>query len=124
MPKLLVIDDEVDLGELIAEVAEDAGVEVRTLSDSAEVSDAVAAFQPDAIMLDLMMPGTDGVELLRTLTGRLAGVKIALMSGSDARVLGAAQRLGAAHGLNIIATLEKPFEIAKIRATIATLTTA
>ena len=121
MAKLLIIDDEIDLCELIAEVAEAAGVEVRTISDSALVAEMVATYQPDAIMLDLMMPGTDGVELLRTLSAQLGQAKIALMSGSDARVLGAAQRLGAAHGLRIIATLEKPFEISTIRSTVAQL---
>ena len=122
MKKILIIDDEIDLCELIAELAEDAGLDVRTLSDSAEVAETIAAFQPEAIMMDLMMPGTDGVELLRQLSSQLKGVRIALMSGSDARVLGAAQRLGAAHGLTILTTLEKPIEIAAIRAAIATLT--
>ena len=122
MTKILIIDDEIDLCELIGELAEDAGLEVRTLSDSAAVAETLAAFQPQAIMMDLMMPGTDGVELLRQLSDQLKGVRIALMSGSDARVLGAAQRLGAAHGLNVVTTLEKPIEIAAIRAALQALT--
>jgi EAL domain-containing protein (putative c-di-GMP-specific phosphodiesterase class I) len=116
MPKLLVVDDEVDIGELITELAEDRGIDVRAVSDSAEVAGMLDTFAPDAIMLDLMMPGTDGVELLKTLADKVKGARIALMSGTDARVLNSARRLGSAHGLNIVKTLEKPLEISVIRA--------
>jgi len=115
MKKLLVIDDEVDIGELIAELATERGFDVRTVSDSGEVEAMLNEFTPDAIMLDLMMPGTDGVELLKTFVDKVRGAKIALMSGTDARVLNGTRRLGEAHGLNIIRTLEKPLEIATIR---------
>jgi DNA-binding response OmpR family regulator len=115
MVKLLVIDDEADLGELIAELAEDRGFEVRTVADSAEVGDVIAAFTPDAIMLDLVMPGVDGVELLKTFVDSVKNAKIVLMSGTDSRVLNSTRRLGEAHGLNIIKTLEKPLEISAIR---------
>lgn len=122
MPKLLVVDDEIDICELIAELAEDKGLDVRTVSDSDEVAGVLADFTPDAIMLDLMMPGTDGVELLKTLADKVKNAKIALMSGTDARVLNSARRLGSAHGLNIIKTLEKPLEIAAIRGALDELT--
>ena len=115
MPNLLVIDDEVDIGDLIAELAEDRGFTVRTVSDSSEVEAVLNEFTPDAIMLDLMMPGTDGVELLKTFVDKVRGARIALMSGTDARVLNGTRRLGEAHGLNIIKTLEKPLDIATIR---------
>lgn len=122
MAKLLVVDDEIDICELIAELAVDKGLDVRTVSDSEAVAGVLADFTPDAIMLDLMMPGTDGVELLKTLADKVKGAKIALMSGTDARVLNSARRLGSAHGLNIVKTLEKPLEIAAIRQTLDELT--
>lgn len=122
MPKLLIVDDEIDLCDLIAELADDAGLTVMTVSDGSAVEAAVTDFAPDAMLLDLMMPGTDGVELLTRLADKLKGVTMALMSGSDARVLNSARRLGSARGLNIIATLEKPLEIALIRDTLAALT--
>lgn len=124
MQKILIVDDEIDLCELIGELAEEAGLAVTTVSDSGAVADTIANFAPDALMLDLMMPGMDGVELLRMLAEQLKGTKIALMSGSDSRVLNSARRLASAHGLNIIATLEKPLEISLIRQTIAALTTS
>lgn len=113
--RLLVIDDEIDICETISELAAAKGLEVATISDPAKVSDKIAEFSPDLIMLDLLMPGTDGVELLRVLAEQVKEAKICLMSGSDARVLNSARRLGSAHGLNVVAALEKPLEISAIR---------
>jgi len=116
--RLLVVDDEEDICETIAEIAESRGFEVAIISDPALVAEKLDAFTPDIIMLDLMMPGTDGVELLRVLVDRVKNAKICLMSGSDTRVLNSARRLGSAHGLDVIAALEKPIDITTLRATL------
>lgn len=116
--RLLVIDDEEDICETIGEIAESRGFEVATISDPALVSAKLDEFTPDVIMLDLMMPGTDGVELLRVLVDRVKNAKICLMSGSDSRVLNSARRLGSAHGLDVIAALEKPIDITLLRTTL------
>lgn len=116
--KLLVIDDEEDICETIGEIAETRGFEVAMISDPALVSAKLDEFTPDVIMLDLMMPGTDGVELLRVLVDRVRNAKICLMSGSDSRVLNSARRLGSAHGLDVIAALEKPIDINLLRTTL------
>lgn len=116
--KLMVIDDEEDICETIAEIAEARGFTVTTISDPAQVAERIVSATPDFIMLDLMMPGTDGVELLRMLVDRVRNVKICLMSGSDTRVLNSARRLGSAHGLDVVAALEKPLEISQLRATL------
>ncbi len=116
--RLLVIDDEEDICETIAEIAETRGFEVAMITDPALVSAKLDEFTPDIIMLDLLMPGTDGVELLRVLVDRVRNAKICLMSGSDARVLNSARRLGSAHGLDVIAALEKPIDINILRTTL------
>ncbi len=116
--RLLIVDDEEDICETIAEIAESRGFEVATTSSPASVADKLDEFKPDVIMLDLMMPGTDGVELLRVLVDRVKNAKICLMSGSDTRVLNSARRLGSAHGLDVIAALEKPIEIESLRTTL------
>ncbi len=113
--RLLVIDDEEDIGETIADIAAAHGFEVTTLCDPTKAEKKLEEFTPDVIMLDLMMPGIDGVELLRLLVDRVKDAKIILMSGSDTRVLNSARRLGSAHGLDVIATLEKPIDIAVLR---------
>ncbi|MDD5585848.1 MAG: response regulator, partial [Alphaproteobacteria bacterium] len=113
--RLLVIDDEEDICETIGELAAAKGLEVATISDPAKVAEKIVSFVPDLIMLDLLMPGTDGVELLRLLADQVKNAKICLMSGSDTRVLNSARRLGSAHGLDVVAALEKPLEISSIR---------
>ena len=57
------------------------------------------------------MPGIDGVELLRLLSEKAKTAKLCLISGSDTRVLNSARRLGSAHGLDVVAALEKPLSI-------------
>lgn len=116
--RLLIVDDEVDICELIADVADTRGFETKTISDPSKVEEALMEFKPNCIMLDLMMPGTDGVELLRNLGDHIKGCAIVLMSGHDVRVLNSAKRLGSAHGINVIGVLEKPIEIATLRETL------
>lgn len=112
--RMLVIDDEEDICDLIAEIAGRRGMEVKTISNPERVQALVVDFAPDVIMLDLMMPGIDGVELLRMLADVSKTTKICLMSGSDTRVLNSARRLGSAHGLEVIAALEKPLAVSAL----------
>ncbi len=122
--RILIVDDEVDICELIGDVAETRGFDVKTISDPSLVEQTLLEFKPHSIMLDLMMPGTDGVELLRTLGDHIKGCAIVLMSGHDVRVLNSAKRLGSAHGINVIGVLEKPIEVPTLRDTLDMLAKA
>jgi EAL domain-containing protein (putative c-di-GMP-specific phosphodiesterase class I)/ActR/RegA family two-component response regulator len=114
--RMLVIDDEEDICEIITELGERRGLEVKAISNPEKVGPTLAEFKPEFILLDLLMPGTDGVELLRLLAEHVKTAKLCLISGSDARVLNSARRLGSAHGLDVIAALEKPLNIAALNA--------
>jgi EAL domain-containing protein (putative c-di-GMP-specific phosphodiesterase class I) len=122
-PRLLIVDDEADICELVADVAEARGFEVKTLTDPGQVEAVLQEFKPQALMLDLMMPGTDGVELLRNMGDSIRGVAVVLMSGHDSRVLNSAKRLGAAHGINVVTTQEKPLQVESLRETLDKLKT-
>ena len=120
--RLLIIDDEEDICDLIAEIGERRGLETRTTCNTDNISQILTEFTPDVIMMDLMMPGTDGVELLRLLSTKAKNAKLCLISGSDARVLNSARRLGSAHGIDVVAALEKPLSIQTLNSFFDTMT--
>ena len=106
--RLLVIDDEPGICEFVKEVAEANGFEVAIAQDHQEFQASYRSFKPSLIVLDLMMPEVDGIELLRFLAKEECRAQILLASGLDTRVLSTAKRLGASQGLNMLGTLQKP----------------
>lgn len=106
--RLLIVDDEPAFGNFVASVGEGLGFDVLVTERAEEFLQRLSVFKPTALVLDLNMPGTDGVELLRSLaTAKFEGA-IVLISGEDGRVLNTAERLGRARGLNMAATTQKP----------------
>ncbi len=110
-PTLLVADDEKEIGEIFRALAEDLGFEVTCVTEGSEVVDKVDRLRPTVIALDLRMPGTDGVEVIRELGRRGCSAAIILMSGMDQRTLSSVQALGKELSLEIGGTLTKPASI-------------
>jgi len=110
-PSLLVADDEKEIGEIFRALAEDLGFDVTCVSEGSEVVDLVDRMRPTVIALDLRMPGTDGVEVIRELARRSCKAAIVLMSGMDQRTLSSVQALGKELNLEIGGTLTKPASI-------------
>jgi CheY-like chemotaxis protein len=67
MTKVLVVDDTPDMVRLIRKVVEDQGHDVLEADNGPAALAIVAAERPDVILLDVMMPGMDGIEVLRRL---------------------------------------------------------
>ena len=67
MTKILVIDDEPSILHLVSAYLKPEGFEVYTASDGNAGLKSARAFKPDLIILDLMLPGIDGIELLSRL---------------------------------------------------------
>lgn len=63
--RILVVDDETDLAQLVAEYLRKAGLEVAVRHDGTEALAAVRDFTPDVLVLDLGLPGIDGIEVCR-----------------------------------------------------------
>jgi len=79
--RILVVDDEEPVRELLCEILEGEGVEVTTAANGAE---ALARFEPgrfDAVLTDLGMPGMNGWELLRRVSERDRQVPLAVITG-------------------------------------------
>ena len=67
MPTILVVDDHEEIREALAEILEEDGHAVLLAIDGQSALDVVAATPPDVILLDIAMPGMDGLETLRRL---------------------------------------------------------
>ena len=112
-PTVLIVDDERDVAETIGAIAEQLGYQVSVLTDS-------RAFEStyhdgfDVVVIDLIMPNKDGVELLRHLGQRGCASRLVLMSGFDAAVLSSARALASAHGLQVAYELPKPFQLERL----------
>lgn len=62
---ILIIDDDAGLIDLLTEYLEEAGFEVSHALDGNRAPDLIGAGQPDLVILDIMLPGKDGLEVLR-----------------------------------------------------------
>lgn len=107
-PRLLVIDDEPQLGAFVAAIARETGFAPKVTTDDGEFRREFLEDRPAMVVLDLGMPGMDGVELLRFLAEQDYHAPILIVSGFDRRVLDSAFGLGEALGLTMAGPIEKP----------------
>jgi CheY-like chemotaxis protein len=114
-PTLLIVDDEPDVRQLVRDVAEPMGWTVTEASSGRELMDSYASVVPDAILLDIIMPDMDGIEVLNWLAEQRTSARIAVMTGYSATYTEVASALGTSQGLNIAHNLHKPFSIADLR---------
>ena len=70
MAKVLIVDDEVGIRELLREILEDEGYAVETAENGLQANERLEAERPDVILLDIWMPDVDGITLLRQWMGR------------------------------------------------------
>jgi DNA-binding NtrC family response regulator len=110
MANILVVDDELGIRDLLTEILTDEGHTVDTADNAAQARKARVANQPDLVLLDIWMPDTDGVTLLKEWSATaLLTMPVVMMSGHatiDTAV--EATKIGA-HSF-----LEKPITLQKL----------
>ncbi len=112
--RVLVIDDDNTVCELVSALARTMGLNCDATKDPATFLDRVTP-ETSLILLDLMMPGMDGIEVLRLLGERRCKARILLMSGMDKRVLETAEKLAHSLGLAVVGHLQKPFPLPELK---------
>ena len=117
-PRLLIIDDDPGVLSIVAGIGRASGFDVSEC-DGEDTLDACLAQAADLIILDLVMPVVDGVEIIERLAGSHSTARLVLVSGQDRRVLASASRLATAHGLKVAAVFAKPFKNAELRQCLA-----
>jgi len=114
--RLLVIDDQPDLCEFIAEVAMHVGYETRAVTDAQSFRRTFEEFRPTLVVLDLQMPEADGIELLRFLAEHNSRAHVLVASGMDSRILQTAEQMGRSRGLSMLGALRKPILLSDLEA--------
>jgi two-component system OmpR family response regulator len=89
-PRILVVDDDADLRGLVADFLRANSLDVDTAANGAEMDARIAAARFDLVILDLMMPGEDGLSILRRLRkpGGPAVIMLSAMGEDTDRIIG------------------------------------
>jgi two-component system nitrogen regulation response regulator NtrX len=78
---VLIVDDERDIGQTLGGILEDEGYRVHAVSNGEEALEAIRHDRPDLVMLDIWMPGMDGLETLAKLKERYPELQVIMISG-------------------------------------------
>ncbi len=115
MKSILVVDDEIGIRELLSEILFDEGYQVYQSENAAEARAFRLEREPDLVLLDIWMPDTDGVTLLKEWVEQdLLTMPVVMMSGHGTiETAVEATRIGA------VDFLEKPISLQKLLSTIA-----
>ena len=116
--RLLVCDDEPDFRFFLRKFAEMSGLAVREVERSADCVRAVKEFKPDIVVLDIVMPPPDGIEIVRALAQAGYRGRIIMTSGYNPHYMQAASVFGRQEGLEI-RSLPKPVSALDLEAAIA-----
>jgi len=116
---VLIFDDEIAIARSTALMVQHLGMDAISVTNPEAFFQAVSDWRPTHIILDLIMPGMDGVEVLQSLAKQGCTASIALSSSVGKRVLSAAQRSASEHGLRIAEVLPKPLTLAALQSFLA-----
>ena len=114
--KLLIVDDEADFADFVLSASLTLGYEARVCNDCASARATLDEFTPDLMVLDIVMPGEDGIEFLNWFSHQSFDTKVILVTGFNPHYMEMAQKLSALSGTQVITTLQKPVHLQALRA--------
>lgn len=110
MSKILVVDDQVIVQCLLIETFREDQHEVETAANGAEALRLLIAFEPDLILMDIKIPGMNGIEILRQIRTLDSRVTLIIMAS-----YGDPQAIKQLKDFGIIYYVDKPFDLFKLR---------
>lgn len=118
-PRLLVIDDDLPTGTLFRRIAEKMDYSVEVTDSAVLAQEVFTRFHPQVIILDLVMPDVDGIEMVRWLTGVGFNGRVIMVSGYSESYLQAAVTMLKARGVEDAMALTKPISVEALRECLA-----
>lgn len=107
--RLLVVDDQKGVTKIVRTVAADLGYDVREVNDPNAATEAFTNFKPHALMLDLIMPEKDGLDILNEVLVVDPDVQVVLTSGYGETYLKLGEGVSKFHRDGGVRILRKPF---------------
>ncbi len=120
--RLLIVDADAGLTRVVALTAEWLGLTTLQVNDPMRAIDVFIDFQPEAVMIDLLMPEKDGIDLLDEIMLTGLPTRVIQTSGNGEELLPLAQDVLAFHGAQAAVLLQKPFRRAELVAALTRLT--
>ena len=117
--RLLVVDDDPEFGEFVRKVALQVTYQVEVVTDGNAFKRCHEKFKPTIVMLDIVMPGVNGIELVQWLAERKFTVHLIISSGYAPMHTELARNLLQDKGLRSVTSLPKPVTPAELRAALA-----
>ena len=122
--RLLVVDDNRAFGEFVRKVASGAGYEVEVTADGQAFKSRYRGFGPATVIIDLVMPEIDGIELVQWVAAHKAPARVIVVTGFAPEYALLAKMLGEGRGLATVTALIKPVRTARLRRVLAEPTPA
>jgi EAL domain-containing protein (putative c-di-GMP-specific phosphodiesterase class I)/ActR/RegA family two-component response regulator len=109
--KCVVVDDDAGVRALLYSILGECNLDLRGFGSAAEAIEACHRDPPDYIILDIVLRGSDAVDVLRALATQNYRGAVQLISGRDLTLLKQVTQVGEQHGLHMVPPLHKPFHI-------------
>jgi DNA-binding response OmpR family regulator len=109
--KILIVDDETAVSDTLALIFEKNGFTVRVAYSAEQAIETIASWSPDLALLDVMLPGMNGVDLAIVLKENHPHCRLLLFSGSESAVAMLAEAGKRGHIFDILAKPAHPLEL-------------
>jgi len=107
--KLLMIDDDAGIAKVVELASRDYGIEFKAIGTPLTAVAEFTDFRPDIVILDLIMPGKDGIDVLNEILATGISTRIVLTSGYGDTYLRLARSVAKFHETAQVDVLRKPF---------------
>lgn len=114
-PTLVIVENNEAMCELVREVAKELGFRTRCFHSGDQFLETPDALHSDVLVLDLNMPGKNGIAVLEELAKHQPETAIYLFSGADSAVLDAVRNNGWANALRMRGAIQKPVRSKQLR---------